>query len=211
MLFLCHRSMVSHFENWCIALVSVGALPKGVVKDWMCPVVLISPYWQQSFCLRSVIGNVKSSRSQKTGFFLPDGLGTPSLIGEILSGGAEAFSFHLPLPLSLTPFFADCLLPIGQELRLIWCYHNPILSYFLSPKLLYFSQWLTVINLVFCSCLVRLHRSFAEVKEISKAWHWHKCQFLMTKHDGVTYACSPLLFFWALPIVGIKSVTSEDG
>lgn len=47
-----------NFENWCIALISVDPLPKGVVKDWKCPVVLISPYWEEGFCLPSVMGNV---------------------------------------------------------------------------------------------------------------------------------------------------------
>lgn len=34
MLSLSHRGVVSHFENWCIALVSVGPLRRVIVKDW---------------------------------------------------------------------------------------------------------------------------------------------------------------------------------
>lgn len=62
------------------------------------------------------MGNVKSSCSQKP--VLPGGLGRLPLIGEKVSGGAEAFFFLLSLPLPLLPFFADFLLPVGEELRL---------------------------------------------------------------------------------------------
>lgn len=61
------------------------------------------------------------------------------------------------------------------------------------------------------NCLIRLRGSFAGVGEISKVRRWHKRQFLMTRHGGVMYVCSPLLFFRAPAIVGIISVTSDSG
>lgn len=143
-----------------------------------CPVVLISPYWEQSFCLPSVMGNVKGSFSQRLclAFFnrgncvwwswsflfpypfasLPD---TPFLLPFCCLLGRKGDYFDVTLNISCPVFhLQNCSVSVSGSLLPTWCSAN---------------------------CLNRLCRSFAGVGEISEVRRWHKWQFLMTRHGGV--------------------------